>query len=316
MQVLGKLAAAARPSEPLQAWRARAWREAPTWLLAGAIYAGWAGLTWFYDSVPWWLAAPLGGWLVAWQSSFQHEAVHGHPSRHRRLNAALAWPPLGLWIPYAIYRDSHLAHHRSPALTDPVADPESFYVVRERWSAMRRPVRAILIANNTLAGRVIFGPWLTVGRFWTGEVRRLLAGDFRHARAWLLHLALCALVLVWVAAACGIPPLEYVLFFAWPGLSLTLLRSYTEHRPADAQDRRSVIVEAGPLTRLLFLNNNLHALHHARSDLPWHALPAAYRRGRDDILRGNGGFVFAGGYLEIARRFALVPKDPPVHPQS
>ncbi len=314
MQDLAELTAAARPSGVLRAWRVRARREAPTWLLAAAIYAGWACLTWFYDSVPWWLALPLGAWLVAWQSSFQHEAVHGHPSRHRRLNAALAWPPLGLWMPYAIYRDSHLAHHRSPALTDPRADPESFYVPREVWAALRRPVRAILIANNTLAGRMIFGPWLTVGRFWAGEMRRLLAGDVRHARAWLLHLALCAPVLVWVTVACGIPVLEYVLVFVWPGLSLTLLRSFTEHRPAGSQDTRSAIVESGPLMRLLFLNNNLHALHHARPDLPWYALPAEYRRRRGDILRTNGGYLFAGGYLEIARRFALAPKDLPVHP--
>jgi fatty acid desaturase len=314
MQDLGDLAAAAEPTRAPQAGRTRAWGEAPTWLLAAAIYAGWACLTWFYDSVPWWFALPFGGWLIAWQSSFQHEAVHGHPSRHRRLNAALAWPPLGLWMPYAIYRDSHLEHHRSPALTDPMADPESFYVPREVWAAMGRPVRALLIANNTLAGRIIFGPFLAVVRFWAGEMRRLLAGDFGHAGAWLLHLALCALVLVWVVVLCGIPFLDYVLLFAWPGLSLTLLRSFAEHRPAGDQNRRSAIVEAGPLASLLFLNNNLHALHHARPDLSWHALPAAYRRDRGDILRGNGGYLFAGGYLEIARRFALVPKDLPVHP--
>ena len=289
-------------------------REGPTWWLAIAIYAGWASLTWFYDSLPWWLVLPLGAWFVAWQNSFQHEAVHGHPSRHPRLNAVLAWPPLGLWMPYAIYRDSHLAHHRSPALTGPVADPESFYVTRERWAAITRPERAVLIANNTLAGRMILGPWLVVGRFWADEARRVLTGDFRHARAWLLHLALSALLLAWVTVACGIPVLDYVLLFAWPGLSLTLLRSYAEHRPAPGQDARSAIVEAGPLLGLLFLNNNLHALHHARPDLPWYALPQAWRRDREAILRRNGGYLFAGGYLEVARRFALVPRDLPVHP--
>jgi len=308
------MAVAARPSGTFQARRVRAWNEAPTWLLAAAIYGGWAGLTWFCESLPWWLVLPLGGWLVAWQNSFQHEAVHGHPSRHPRLNAALAWPPLGLWMPFAIYRESHLAHHQTPELTDPVADPESYYVTTERWAAMGRPARALLTANNTLVGRMIVGPPLVVGRFWAGELRRLLAGDFAHGGAWLLHLTLCAPVLLWVTVACGIPPLDYVLLFAWPGLSLTLLRSFAEHRPAAGQDRRSAIVEAGPLTRLLFLNNNLHALHHDRPELPWHALPAAFRRERAAILRGNGGYLFAGGYLEIARRFAFVPKNLPVHP--
>ena len=298
-------------------WRA-AWlrmrHAAPTSLVAAAIYGSWAGLTWFHASVPWWLALGCGGWLVAWHGSFQHEAVHGHVSRHPRLNAALAWPPLGLWMPYAIYRESHLAHHRSPALTDPAADPESFYVTREQWAAMRRPGRAALIANNTLVGRMTIGPGLAVGRFWSAEAARLLAADFHHVRAWLLHLALCVMMLAWVTLLCGMPLLDYLILFAWPGLALTLLRSFTEHRPAGAQDRRSAIVEAGPLTRLLFLNNNLHALHHARPELPWHALSAAFRRDRERILHGNGGFQFAGGYLEIARRFALVPKDAPVHP--
>jgi len=307
-------AVAADPSPPLRAVCVRLRHAAPTWIVTIAIYAGWAGLTWFYDSMPWWLALPCGGWLVAWHCSFQHEAVHGHVSRHPWLNAALAWPPLALWMPYAIYRDSHLAHHLSPALTDPMADPESYYVTRAVWTALGGPTRAVLIANNTLAGRMTIGPFLAVGRFWGAELRKALSGDSRHAGAWLMHLALCGLVLAWVSVICGIPVLDYVLLFAWPGLSLTLLRSFAEHRPAGGQDERSAIVEAGPLTRLLFLNNNLHALHHARPELPWHALPTAFRRDRADILRGNGGYLFAGGYPGLARRFAFAPKDLPVHP--
>ena len=310
----GGSAVVERTAVPPRAGRALVRAEAPTWLLAGVIYAGWAGATWFYDALPWWLVLPLGAWLVAWQNSFQHEALHGHPSRHAWLNEALAWPPLGLWMPYATYRDSHRAHHDSGALTDPRDDPESWYVTQECWAAMNPAVRALLTVNSTLAGRMVLGPWLAAGRFWGGEARRLLAGDFRHAGAWALHLALAAALLAWVAGPCGIPVLDYVLLFAWPGLSLTLLRSFAEHRPAARQAGRSAIVEAGPLARLLFLNNNLHALHHARPDLPWFLLPGLYRRERAAILRGNGGFLFAGGYLEIARRFGLRPRDLPVHP--
>jgi len=293
---------------------ASVWREAPTWFVAAAIYIGWGCLTWFHAGVPWWLELPLGAWLVAWHNSFQHEAVHGHPSRREWLNAALAWPPLGLWMPYALYRDSHLAHHRTPVLTDPLADPESYYVTRDRWAVMSRPLRALLIVNNTLAGRMIVGPLLVVARFWIAESRRLLAGDLRSAGVWLLQLALCAAMIPWVVFVCGIPLIEYVLLFAWPGLSLTLLRSFAEHRPAKEQQARSAIVEAGPLARLLFLNNNLHALHHARPRLPWYELPAAWRRDRATILESNSSFLFAGGYLGIAWRFALTAKDQPFHP--
>ena len=47
-------------------------------------------------SLPWWVVLPAGAWLTAWHGSLQHEAIHGHPTRSARLNAALAWLPIGL----------------------------------------------------------------------------------------------------------------------------------------------------------------------------------------------------------------------------
>ncbi len=288
--------------------------EAPTWILCGVIYAGWGLLTWFAGALPWWVLPAAGGWLVAWHGSFQHEALHGHPGRRPWLNTLLAIFPLGLWMPYEIYRESHLAHHAAPALTDPLDDPESFYAGRARWGSMGRYRRMVLVANNTLAGRMILGPWLAVFAFWRREAARLLAGDFSHARTWAMHVALCAGVFAWVVGVCGMPAWRYVLLFAWPGLSLTLLRSFLEHRPATVQDRRTAIVEAGPLMSLLFLNNNLHAAHHEHPEIPWWRLPGLYRAERGAILKRNGGYLFAGGYAEIARRYAFRPKDTPVHP--
>ncbi len=217
-------------------------------------------------------------------------------------------------MPYRIYRESHLAHHATPALTDPLDDPESFYAGRARWGSLGRFWRMVLVANNTLAGRMILGPWLAVFAFWRREAARLLAGDIRHARTWAMHVALCAGVFAWVVGVCGMPAWRYVLLFAWPGLSLTLVRSFLEHRPATVQDRRTAIVEAGPLMSLLFLNNNLHAIHHEYPSVPWWRLPGRYRAERGAILQRNGGYLFAGGYAEIARRYAFRPKDTPVHP--
>lgn len=279
-----------------------------------AIYGGWLLVTWFYDVLPWWIAMPAGGWLIAWHGSFQHEAVHGHPTRSDRLNAALASPPLALWLPYPIYRTSHRAHHRTETLTDPTTDPESFYVPAARWRQFGPIRRALLTANNTVAGRMLAGPWITVSSFLWRETRALLSGDMRHAAIWLWHLLACGLVLFWVKEICGIAVSTYVLGFVWPGLALTLLRSFTEHRPAPDQDRRTAIVEAGPLLSLLYLNNNLHVVHHRQPNLPWHALPAAYRAERDALAAVNGGFRYAGGYAEVVRRHAFRPKDRPVHP--
>jgi fatty acid desaturase len=64
---------------------------------------------------------------------------------------------------------------------------------------------------------------------------------------------------------------------------------------------------------LLFLNNNLHALHHAHPGVSWYRLPTLYRARRNELLAGNGGYRF-GGYLEIARRYLLRPKEPVLHP--
>ena len=147
---------------PPEKTRSRLRHTAPTALVAIAVYSGWLALTAAYHGLPWWLILPCGGWLVAWHSSLQHEAVHGHISRRSWLNAALALPPLGLWMPYERYCDSHLAHHRAPHLTDPVADPESWYVTPERWTTLRPLPRLVLTANNTLAGRMLIGPPLAI----------------------------------------------------------------------------------------------------------------------------------------------------------
>ena len=299
-----------RPRVPLTRWQRI---EGPTWLLAAAIYGGWGLATWHYQALPWWAAWPLGAWLVAWHNSFQHEALHGHPTRRTWFNTALAVPPLGLWMPYPIYRDRHIEHHGVERITDPVADPESFYVDARRWRRMGAVPRALLTFNNTLLGRLTVGPAIAMVLFWRDELRRLTGGDTRDLGAWLGHGLAVAAVLYWVLAVCDIPLAAYVLSFAYPGLSLTLLRSYAEHRPQERPDHCTAIVEGGRLARLLFLNNNLHLVHHTWPGIPWYALPAVYRATRRTMRAGNGGYVFSG-YGDVARRFLLRPKDLPVHP--
>ena len=108
---------------------------------------------------------------------------------------------------------------------------------------------------------------------------------------------------------------SYLIAFVYPGLALTLLRSFIEHRPAGEQVARSALVEAGPVMSLLYLNNNLHALHHAAPQIAWYRLPSVYRECRAALLRRNSGFHYAG-YLQVLRRFALRGKDSPVAPSA
>ena len=155
------------------------WRrvEAPTWALAVAVYAGWGLTTWYYHALPWWLVLPLGAWFVCWQGSLQHEALHGHPTRRAWLNMLVAFPPLWLWLPYPLYRESHLAHHADARLTSPLDDPESYYVTVEAWARFGALRRALLRARNTLLGRLVLGPAFAYAELAAGEVRRLGAGD-------------------------------------------------------------------------------------------------------------------------------------------
>jgi fatty acid desaturase len=287
--------------------------EWPTLAVFAAVYGGFGLATWFHQALAWWLLLPLGGYLVAWHGSLQHETVHGHPTPWNWLNEALVFPSLWLWLPFRLYRVSHLTHHNDAALTDPARDPESYYVAAKDWDRLGPLGRAYFQAANTLAGRLILGPPRCVWQVLASEIPRFARGDTAHLIPWLLHLAGSALVLIWVLWVCGMPFLDYILFFAYPGLSLTLLRSFLEHQARPAEGARSVLVEAGWPLSLMFLNNNLHALHHAEPGLAWYKLPARYRARRQELLAGNGGYRY-GGYLEIAARYLVKPKEHPRHP--
>lgn len=288
-------------------------REWPTWLLAAAIYGGWGVLTWFHGVLPWWVVLAAGSWLIAWHMSLQHEVIHGHPTRSAPVNAAIGFAPLSLWLPYERYRQSHLAHHREPWLTDPLEDPESRYVTAERWAAAGPLARAVLQINNTLAGRLLIGPGLSMASFLRDEAAALARGDREAWRIWLIHGAAAALVAVWVVRVCGIPLWAYLLLYVYPGYALALVRSFAEHRAAAQPEHRTAIVEGSPLLGLLFLYNNLHVVHHLRPDLPWYAIPAYYRANRERLLAHNGGLVYRG-YAEVARRYLVLPHHQPVHP--
>lgn len=288
--------------------------ELPTWALAVTVYGGWGLLTWHAAALPWWLLLPAGAWIIAWHMSLQHEVIHGHPTRNRRINDAIGFPPLSLWLPYAVYRESHLAHHRDQHLTDPLEDPESRYLTAEQWAAMGPGRRALTRANATLAGRVTLGPAFAIGGFLKDQAARLADRDRPVWRVWLTHGAGAVAVVGWVSGVCGLPLWEYALLFVYPGCGLALVRSFAEHRAADRVEHRTAIVEQAAVLGLLFLNNNLHVVHHQRPGLPWYEIPAAYRRHRESLIAGNGGLVYRG-YAEVAARFLFTPHDELLHPK-
>ncbi len=199
--------------------------EWPTVALAVAIYGLWLSATFFHDDLPWWALTALGAWVVTWQLSLQHETIHGHPTRNRRLNEAIGCWPLSLWLPYSIYRSTHLAHHRDENLTDPFEDPESYYWTASGWGGLGPVGRALAYARTMLLGRVTLGPAFLIGGFVRDLMRDAWRGK-RGARAIVgRHLILCAPVLVWLIAICHMPLWAYLAMFVYPGASLAMVRS-------------------------------------------------------------------------------------------
>lgn len=287
--------------------------EWPTLAVAAAIYIGYGALTLYYHSLPWWLVLPAGGFLLAWHGSLQHEVVHGHPTHWRWFNRALVFPSLWLWMPLEVYVETHLRHHYDESITDPLEDPESYYLSKQDWARAGPLRRALLRFHNTSIGRLLIGPIVAVWRLMVMETKAVLNGDFHHLKAWLLHGLGCVPVLIWVSVVCEIPLLAYLLLFIYPGISFTLLRSFAEHRARLDVGERAAIVESGPLMALLYLNNNLHYVHHQAPHVAWYQLPARWRAQRDAVLTANGGYHYSG-YGEVIRRYAFTGREPVAWP--
>ncbi|MFT7595187.1 MAG: fatty acid desaturase [Paracoccaceae bacterium] len=285
--------------------------EWPTLALIVVCYALWAAVIFWLAAWSLVLAGIAAAVLAALHSSLTHEALHGHPFRSQWANEALLFLPLTLFIPYNRFRDLHLSHHRDSNLTDPYDDPESNYLDPGVWVALPRWKQRLYRLNNTLLGRTVLGPGIGQVRFMADEARAALRGDGAVLLAWALHLP-GALIVLWIVSLSAMPIWVYIIA-AYFGLGLVKIRTFLEHR-ADANVRgRTVIIEdRGPLA-FLFLNNNLHVVHHMNPKAAWYQLPGLYRAGKARYLACNDGYVFRS-YAEVFARYFLRSKDPVPHP--
>jgi fatty acid desaturase len=270
-------------------------------------------LVWFHARIPWWLLLPLGACVIAWHNSLQHETIHALVRVPRWARFALGVAPLALLVPYPVYCRSHRKHHREAWLTDPLEDPESYYHREDVWRRYPDAIRFVHLFNQTLAGRLSLGPLLYACSFFKQETARIAKGDRSNLRDWVWHAAVISLLLFWVCEVAGMPLWQYLLLMVYPGLGVGMLRSFIEHRYAERTQHRTAIVESAFPFSLLFLNNNLHLIHHLSPTLPWYRIPAVWRESRAALLDYNGGFYFRG-YREIARkhafRLAFIPAQP------
>lgn len=282
--------------------------EWPTlWLIAGAYVLWGAGLWLAHVSVV--LALTLTTVAIVLQASLQHEVIHGHPLPSRAWSQALVFPSLNLAIPYLRFRDTHLAHHQDANLTDPYDDPESNYLDPIAWARLPAILRAVLRANNTMAGRLILGPLLAQVVFMAGDARAIRQPNV--ARAWTLH-GLAILPVLGLIHLSPMPGWAYA-GAAYAALSVLKIRTFLEHQAHARARGRTVIIEDRGMLAFLFLNNNLHVVHHMHPRVAWYRLPKLYTANKDRYLRQNFGYRYAS-YAEVFARHFWRAKDPVAHP--
>ncbi len=286
--------------------------EWPTVFLIGACYAAWGGAAIFlWPSYPF-IAVVILGVVLAMQSSLMHEASHGHPTRKGWVNELLVGLPIGLVYPFRRFKSLHLRHHADERLTDPFDDPESYY--KALWHHQEFPplLKRVLAINNTMAGRFVLGPWLGSIGFMLEDARLIAQGDKAVRKAWLLHALGLAIVLPVVQFGFGIPLWLYILGPVWLGQALISVRTFAEHQWSERPDGRTIIIERSPFA-FLFLNNNLHLVHHKSPNVAWYKLPTLFRERRAHWVAMNDGYVFPG-YFALFREYAFRAKEPVEHP--
>ena len=251
--------------------------------------------------------------VTAFHTSLQHEVVHGHPTAWPLLNEALVFPSLILVYPFRRYRRLHLKHHNDANLTDPYEDPESYFWPQNEQHNLSKIKLFLLGLNNSFVGRLVLGPSLGLWGFYKTEFSKLRGNESGVRKAWVLHIIGCIGVLSWLTLVCNIPLWLYAGLVVYPAVAWILIRSFAEHRADEVIGNRTAIVHAHPFFALLYLNNNLHIVHHAHPEAAWYDLPKIYYSQPQKFHKANGDYVFSG-YGSIVRQFAFRQKQPVFHP--
>lgn len=286
--------------------------EWPTLAVLAGCYVAYFVVTWAASDLGPVFSVALLSVILALHSSLQHEVIHGHPFGRATLDALLVFPPIGLFVPYQRFRDTHLAHHRDAYLTDPYDDPESAYMDLLALRRLPLALQYLFRLNNTLFGRMLVGPAIGLCQFYFTDCKRIVRGDKRVARAYLSHLLGLVMVIVWLSSFATISAGMYILA-AYIGLSILRIRTFLEHQANESEPGRTAVVEdRGPLA-WLFLYNNFHSVHHLHPRLPWYRLPSFFDKHRAALLARNNHYYYAS-YGEVFRQYLWREKDSVAHP--
>lgn len=273
--------------------------------LACAMMVGLVALGTLVSSGPWsWWLVPVFVLATIPHWALIHEAVHGHLHRSRRVNEAAGRLLSILFLaPFDGLRFGHLSHHALNARA--VERPELYDPARRSRATATLEYYLRLLCGLYLAEVASVPLSLLPRRMLRPVVRRVFyegepeAGPMADraervllAPATLRRLrtdALAILALVGLASWTYGP--------GWPVLLVAILgRGFVLSLMDNAPHYRGELADPGqgydlhapePLASLV-LNTNLHGTHHRHPNLPWNALPKAFRR--------DGG-SYAGSYL-------------------
>lgn len=244
-------------------------------------------------------------------SSLSHEILHGRPFGKGVAGTVAGLLQPGLFIPYLRFKRLHLAHHQDSRLTDPYDDPETCYLDPSVWQGLAAWQQKLLLAGNTLAGRMVLGPALGIWGMLRDDIARIRAGERQVALDWALHVPGCALVLALVLKAPM--TLGTYLLACYAAMSVLKIRTFLEHRAHEHTAARTVIIKGQCLLSFLFLNNSFHLVHHMYPEVAWYRLPALYRAQKERFEARNQGYVYRS-YGQIIRQYLFNRKEPIAHP--
>ena len=158
---------------------------------------------------------------------------------------------------------------------------------------------------------MVIGPLIGQKAFMQSDLKAILKSDREVLMDWLLHLPGVALTL-WLVSLSSISVWTYFLA-CYAALAVLKIRTFLEHRAHDHTGARTVVVEDRGVLAFLFLNNNLHVVHHMHPNVSWYRLPALYRSQKARYLARNDGYVYRS-YGQIFAQFLWRRKDPVAHP--
>jgi fatty acid desaturase len=169
----------------------------------------------------------------------------------------------------------------------------------------------IMQLNNALLGRMLIGPLMSQVMFMRGDWREMRQGNRAIIGAWGIHFLSSALVITVVVTSPM--PIWIYLMCCYFAMSVLKIRTFLEHRAHQYSAARTVIIDdKGPLA-FLFLNNNLHAVHHLHPQVAWYNLPRLYRDNAESYDGFNEDYNYRS-YAQVIARYFVKAKDPVQHP--